>query len=73
MSDFKLSRAITSSIGLAGSSVVFDLPIGKTPNIDEVVAWKVEFERSRSTNNYQIVGFQQAADGSMKAIIAKRK
>ena len=73
MSDSKLNRAITRSIGLAGFSVMFELPIGMTPNIDEVVAWKAEFERSRSTSKYQIVGFRQAADGAMNAIIVERK
>jgi hypothetical protein len=50
---------------------VEDVPVGVNPSVDELAAWKSEFERTKGASGYRLLGFRQTSDGLIIAIVAK--
>ncbi|QIG53181.1 PilZ domain-containing protein [Altererythrobacter sp. BO-6] len=52
-------------------STVEEMPIGIKPTLEELTEWKLEFEQTKGSSGYRLVGFRQAADGMTIAMVSK--
>ena len=50
---------------------VEEVPVGINPSLEEMEAWKSEFEKTRGATGDQLIGFRQTSDGLIIAIVAK--
>lgn len=66
-----LLQGAPESFDSASASNIDELPVGLRPTIDEIAAWKTEFERTKGASGYKLVGFRQDAEGFLTAIVAK--
>jgi len=75
-----VSRAVVSAALLQGSVEnapsggelsVEELIVGTKPGIEELTAWKVEFEQTSGSKGYQLLGFRQTEDGMVLAIVTR--
>jgi len=50
---------------------VEELTVGINPSVDELEAWRSEFEKTSGASGYQLLGFRQTSDGLVIAIVTK--
>ena len=66
-----LLQATAESFDLVDPATIEELPVGANPSIDELAAWKAEFERTQGAKGKQLVGFRLASDGLLVALVTK--
>lgn len=75
-----VSRAVVSAALLQGSvdtldpgteSKVEELPVGTRPSVEEMMAWKTEFDQIKGLGGYQLLGFRQTDEGLIVALVTR--
>ncbi|MCJ2178603.1 PilZ domain-containing protein [Novosphingobium album (ex Hu et al. 2023)] len=66
-----LLQASTGSFSALNVPSIDELPVGRHPSLDEVAAWKSQFDQTKSINGYKLIGFRQDSKGFVFAIVTK--
>lgn len=52
-------------------TTVEELPVGMKPSLEDMTKWKLNFEHTKGAQGYRLVGFRQAPDGMITAMVSK--
>lgn len=48
-----------------------EIPVAVMPTIDDLTAWKADFEKTKEASGYKLIAFRQSSGGLLIAITAK--
>lgn len=75
ISQGKLSASLLqSSRGFADEAphrAIEEIPIGIKPSLDAITEWHFEFEQTKGTKGYRLIGFRQTPEGVTIAMVSK--
>ncbi len=52
-------------------TTIEEMPVGMKPSLEDLTRWKQNFEHTRGAQGYRLVGFRQAPDGMITAMVSK--
>jgi len=74
VSQATISAAILRAVpddSIPAKQLVEEIPVSINPSVEEVAAWKSNFEKTKGTFGYRLAGFRQEPNGLVVAIVAK--